>query len=137
MQYCRVLSNAWIGFMLKSGGSTVIQDGPDLASCAPNWSLTCRVPGFWVSGSLESLLLVDNSGCRVSGVQGFRFPGTHSLELLELASESALLSAPWVQLRHSSKFKNNCSAEIWSSSEEGLYLRLMDWCITQLRARKL
>jgi hypothetical protein len=27
---------------------------------------------------------------------------------------------------------NNCLAEIWSGFEEGSYLRLIDWCITQL-----
>jgi hypothetical protein len=29
-------------------------------------------------------------------------------------------------------FKNNCLAEMWSSFEEGSYLRLRDRCITQL-----
>jgi len=29
-------------------------------------------------------------------------------------------------------FQNNCLAEMWSSSEEGSYLRLIDCCITQL-----
>jgi len=29
-------------------------------------------------------------------------------------------------------FKNNCLAQIWSGSEEGSYLRLIDCCITQL-----
>ena len=30
-----------------------------------------------------------------------------------------------------SQFKNHCSAEMWSGSEQGLYLRLIEWCITQ------
>ena len=33
---------------------------------------------------------------------------------------------------HSSQFKNNCMAEMWSGSEEGSCLRLLDCCITQL-----
>jgi len=33
---------------------------------------------------------------------------------------------------HSSRFKNNCFAVMKSSSEEGLYLRLVDVCITHL-----
>ena len=36
--------------------------------------------------------------------------------------------------RYSSQFKNNCLAEMWSGSEEGSYLRLIDGCITQLWA---
>ena len=31
-----------------------------------------------------------------------------------------------------SQFKGNCSAEMWSGSEEGSYVRLIDCCITQL-----
>ena len=34
--------------------------------------------------------------------------------------------------RHSSRFKNNCFAVLRSSSKEGSYLRLVDFCITQL-----
>ena len=34
--------------------------------------------------------------------------------------------------RYSSRFENNCSAVIRSSSKEGSYLRLVDLCITQL-----
>ena len=34
--------------------------------------------------------------------------------------------------RYSSQTKNNCSAEMWSGSEEGSYLRLIDCGITQL-----
>ena len=34
--------------------------------------------------------------------------------------------------RNSSQFKNNCFAKIWSGSEEGSYLRLIDFWITQL-----
>ena len=34
--------------------------------------------------------------------------------------------------RYSSQFENNCLAEIRSSFEEGLYIRLIDLCITQL-----
>ena len=30
----------------------------------------------------------------------------------------------------------NCSAEMWSSCEEGSYVRLMVWSITQLEARE-
>ena len=33
---------------------------------------------------------------------------------------------------HSSQFKNNFFAEMWSGSEEGPYSRLIDCCITQL-----
>ena len=33
---------------------------------------------------------------------------------------------------YSSQFKNNCFAEMWSSSEQGSYLRLIDCFITQL-----
>ena len=36
--------------------------------------------------------------------------------------------------RYSSQFKNNCIAETWSASEEGSYLRPVDWCITELWA---
>ena len=32
----------------------------------------------------------------------------------------------------SSRFKNTCFAVMRSGSEEGSYLRLADWCITQL-----
>jgi hypothetical protein len=32
----------------------------------------------------------------------------------------------------SSQFRNNCSAEMWSGSEEGSYLRPIDCCITHL-----
>ena len=34
--------------------------------------------------------------------------------------------------RCSSRFKNNCLAEMWSGSEEGSCLRLIDSCTTQL-----
>jgi len=34
--------------------------------------------------------------------------------------------------RYSSQFENNCSAEMWSDSQEGSYLRFIDCCITQL-----
>ena len=34
--------------------------------------------------------------------------------------------------RYSSQCKNNCFAEMWSGSEAGSYLRLINWCITQL-----
>jgi len=34
--------------------------------------------------------------------------------------------------RYSSQFKNNYFAEMCSGSEEGSYLRLIDFCITQL-----
>ena len=34
--------------------------------------------------------------------------------------------------RNDLPFKNNCSAEMWSGSEEGSYLKLIDCCITQL-----
>ena len=44
MQYCRVLSNARIGFMLKSGGLPIVRDGPGL-------SLLCSELGFKVQGS--------------------------------------------------------------------------------------
>ena len=30
------------------------------------------------------------------------------------------------------KFKNNCLEEMWSVSDDGSYLRLIDCCITQL-----
>ena len=30
-----------------------------------------------------------------------------------------------------SQFKGNCSAEMWSGSEEGSYVRLIDYCVTQ------
>ena len=33
---------------------------------------------------------------------------------------------------HSSQFKNNCFTEMCSGSEEGSYLRLIDFCVTQL-----
>jgi len=36
--------------------------------------------------------------------------------------------------RYSSQFQNNRLAEMWSDSEEGSYLRLVDCCITQLKA---
>jgi len=38
----------------------------------------------------------------------------------------------WGGHRCSSQFKNNYFAEMWSGSEEGSYLRLIDFCITQL-----
>ena len=34
--------------------------------------------------------------------------------------------------RYSSQFKNNYFAEMWNGSQEGSYLWLIDWCITQL-----
>ena len=34
--------------------------------------------------------------------------------------------------RYTAQFKNNYSAEMWSGSDEGSYLRLIDCCITQL-----
>ena len=37
-----------------------------------------------------------------------------------------------VTKRYSSQFKNSCWAEMWSGSEEGSFLRLVDRCITQL-----
>ena len=37
--------------------------------------------------------------------------------------------------RYSSQFKKNCLAEMWSGSEEGSYVRLIDSCITQLKAQ--
>ena len=120
---------------MQSGGSPVVRDGPGPVLCAPNLGLKFRVPGSWVSGALGSWFRLYNSGCQASGFQGSGFPGTYSHELLELAPKSALLSAPWVQLRHSSRFQNNCLAEMWSSSKEGSNLRLMDCCITQLQAR--
>jgi len=39
-------------------------------------------------------------------------------------------------LPYSFQVKNNCVAQIWSGSEEGSYLRLIDCCITQLLARE-
>ena len=39
---------------------------------------------------------------------------------------------PAGHLRYSSQFKNDCLAEMWSSSEKGSCLRLIDCCITQL-----
>ena len=33
---------------------------------------------------------------------------------------------------HSSRFQNNCLAEMWSGPEEGSHLRLIDCCIIQL-----
>ena len=33
---------------------------------------------------------------------------------------------------YSSQFKNKYSAEMWSGSAKGAYLRLIDCCITQL-----
>ena len=40
-------------------------------------------------------------------------------------------TAPRHALRLHSQCKNNCLTEMWSGSEEGSYLRLIDWCITQ------
>jgi len=37
-----------------------------------------------------------------------------------------------VRLRYNSQFENNYFTEMCSGSEEGSYLRLIDWCITQL-----
>ena len=34
--------------------------------------------------------------------------------------------------RNSSQYKDNCLAEMRSGFEEGSYLRLIDWCITQI-----
>ena len=33
---------------------------------------------------------------------------------------------------YTSQFKNSCLAEMWSGSDEGSFLRLVDRCITQL-----
>ena len=35
----------------------------------------------------------------------------------------------FVDLDYSSQSKNNCLAEMWSSSEESSYVRLIDWSI--------
>ena len=34
--------------------------------------------------------------------------------------------------RYNSQFQNKCLAAMWSGSEEGYHLRLIDSCITQL-----
>ena len=38
--------------------------------------------------------------------------------------------------RYSSQFKDNCFTEMWSGSEVGSYVRLIDFCITQHSAWK-
>ena len=37
---------------------------------------------------------------------------------------------------HDTRFENNYLAEIWSGSNEGLYSKLKDYCISQLLARE-
>jgi len=56
---------------------------------------------------------------------------------------SAITSRGWRQIKKKkwedsrcSQFKNNCIVETWSGSEEDSYLRLLDFCITQLQARE-
>jgi len=39
------------------------------------------------------------------------------------------------RVRHSTQFKNNHFTEICSGFEAGLYLRLIDSCVTQLKAQ--
>jgi len=41
-----------------------------------------------------------------------------------------------VVVKKKSQSKNNCFTEMQSGSEEGSYLRLIDGCITQLKARE-
>jgi hypothetical protein len=33
------------------------------------------------------------------------------------------------RFRYSAQFKNNCLAQMWSGSEDGSYLRLIDWFV--------
>ena len=53
---------------------------------------------------------------------------------LSLTHTEAVLSVPLLDARYSSRFKNNCFAEMRSGSGEGSYLRLVDFGITQLEA---
>ena len=48
------------------------------------------------------------------------------LGLLEVLGQGLGLRTERKQIR------NNCSAEMWSGSDEGSYLRFIDFCITQL-----
>ena len=54
-----------------------------------------------------------------------------SHERSEVAFRVQRLEKPRCRLNN-----NNCSAEMWSGSEEGSCLRLVDCCITQLQARE-
>ena len=61
-------------------------------------------------------------------VRGCLSPGTcRSLKPLNPTPETQ-------HSRHRRRFKNNCFAALRSSSKEGSYLRLVDFCITQLEA---
>ena len=41
----------------------------------------------------------------------------------------------FLRLQGAQRFKNNCFAVLRSSSKKGSYLRLVDFCITQLQAQ--
>jgi len=49
--------------------------------------------------------------------------------------EGEVLELRAVPGRHSSQFKNNHSTEMCSGAEAGSYLRLVDSCITQVKAQ--
>ena len=59
-------------------------------------------------------------------MQGLDRPGEH----VDGRERVALVESCTV--RYSSRFKNSCFSVMRSSSEEGSYSRLVDFCITQL-----
>ena len=59
-------------------------------------------------------------------------PHSHALTSTLLLTPSHFSSTESCTARHSSRFKNNCFTVMRSSSEEGSYVRLVDFCITQL-----
>jgi len=56
----------------------------------------------------------------------------HSGRTVGAPAEPSAPHTPRRPDRYSSQSKNNYFAEMWISSEEGSYLRLIDLCITQL-----
>jgi hypothetical protein len=50
----------------------------------------------------------------------------------EEAVQQAILEALVADNRTAGQSYNNCSAEMWSGSEEGSYLRIIDCCLSQL-----
>ena len=88
------------------------------------------VPSLLRSGAVHTLSPPYELGCqgwcRGSGFGSMGIPGSVQVNLKSIFDQFRL------SVRVGSRSKDNYLAEMCSGSEEGSYLRLMDFCITQL-----